>query len=168
MPAIRRAAAIWHSLDNLRASIPPIVEQYLRVVGVPGLFRFVPESSDADDGWTTLAPNGNGRYKRIALPDKGANLAGTSQTIYVTGGPWRVLPASSLTTNITITLGTTGAQEGDTLELTRLDVGAYTAAIANGGNSGGTLCTMPVSARAWGLFYFDGTDWLHRRSGLML
>jgi hypothetical protein len=168
MPALRRAAAIWPSLANLRASIPPIVEQYLHVIGVPGLFRFVPESSDTDDGWTVVAPSGNGRYVRVAEPDKGANLSGTSQTIYVTGGPWRVLPAASLTAGITITLGTTGAQEGDTIELTRLDATAYTVAIVNGGAGAGTLCTMPISSRAWGLFYFDGTNWLHRDSHLML
>jgi hypothetical protein len=145
------------------------VEHYLHVLGVPGLFRFYPDSTDTDDGWTVIAPSGNGRYKRVAFPDRGDDLdATTPQTIGVTGGPWRVIPATTLGADMTLTLDDAGASEGDTIELTRLDVGAYTVAIVNGGPGAGTLCTMPVSARAWGLFYFNGTNWTHRRSSLML
>jgi hypothetical protein len=169
MPAIRRAAAIWPTLALVRQSIPPVVEHYLHVLGLPGLFKFLPDSTDTDDGWTVIAPSGNGRYVRVASPDRGDDLdATTPQTIDVTEGPWRVIPAATLGANMTLTLDDAGASEGDTIEITRLDVEAYTVAIVNGGPGAGTLCAMPVSARAWALFYFDGTNWIHRRSGLML
>jgi hypothetical protein len=169
MPALRRAAAIWPAIATLRSSISPIVEQYLYVIGIPGLFKFYPDSIADDDGWTVIAPTGNGRYRRVAFPDRGDDLDDTTpQTIDVTGGPWRVIPAATLAANTTLNLDDAGAVEGDTLEITRLDVGAYTVAIVNGGPGAGTLCTMPVSARAWAMLYFNGTNWTHRRSCLML
>lgn len=169
--ALRRlAAAIRSSRANVRAELAPLIERYVLPLDYPELFKFATDSTDTDDGWTTLDPStGLGRYKRVAKPDKGANLAGTTpQTLLVSGGPWRVLPATTLSANLVLTLGTTGAQEGDRFELTRLDVGAYTVTVNNGGAGAGTLCVMPVSSRARLVAYFDGTNWIHRCSHLML
>jgi hypothetical protein len=53
------------------------------------------------------------------------------------------------------------------LRIVRLDVGAWTVAVVNGGTGAGTLITMPVSVRYWAEFYFDGTDWLLIGAGQM-
>jgi hypothetical protein len=89
----------------------------------------------------------------------GANLTDASVTIQITAGTWRALPASTLSANRTLTLGTTGAAAGDEIYIQREDAGAYTYAIVNGGAGAGTLVTMPVSLPGGAVLRFDGTNW---------
>lgn len=96
---------------------------------------------------------------------KGTNLTDASVTIQVTQGPWRALPAATLSANRSITLGTTGAFAGDKITITRLDVTAFTLAIVNGGVGAGTLITYPVSKLGSGIFQFDGTNWALKTLG---
>lgn len=146
---------------------PPFSGKYRFHIDKPGMFRWVPGDSSTDDDWTTLEPSGgtDGAWLLVGTKDKGADLTDASVTITVGQGAWRRLPAATLSSNRTVTLGTTNAREGYVLELTRLDVGAYTLAVVNGGSGAGTLLTMPVSSRYWARFYFDGTDWLLRAGG---
>lgn len=166
----RPAAAIRASVASVRGDIGPPIQRYVVPLDHPELFAWVAGSTDTDDGWTTIGASGGsaGRWKRVARPDQGDDLVDGAETVTVAGGPWRVLPVATLTASCTKILSATGAVEGDLLELTRHDVGAYTVAWTNGGSGGGTVATMPVSARSWLLVYFNGADWVHRRSGAML
>lgn len=98
---------------------------------------------------------------------KGADLTDAAATIVIGGGTWRVLPASTLSANRVLTLGTTGAVAGDKIEVTRLDTGAYTYAVANGGVGAGTLVTLAASKVASATFQFDGTNWALRTVGTL-
>jgi DNA-binding transcriptional regulator YdaS (Cro superfamily) len=89
----------------------------------------------------------------------GATLTDADATIQIGDGGRRVLPASTLSDNRTITLGTTNAVLGNVIEIARLDVEAFTLAIVNGGVGAGTLATFAVSAREYASFRFDGTNW---------
>jgi hypothetical protein len=170
MSDARRAITIVPTIAVIQSGTGPYVADYLCPLDRPVLYRWAAGDTTTDDSWTALEPSlgSAGRYLDVPELDKGSDLGDGNATIYVSGKRWRRLPAATLTGNSTLTLGTTGAREGHTIEVTRLDVGAYTYAIVNGGAGAGTLCTMPVSARAWAYFYFDGTNWLHRRSCLML
>ena len=164
------AAGIYPALAGLRNASPPLVQRFARVFGVPGMFYFVPGDQSQDDGFTVIVPTaGGGAWKLERIVDQGPNLtAAASQTIGVYGGLWQLLPAGlPLSANVTITLDPTGALKGDTKELTRFDVTSYTVAIVNGGPGAGTLTTFAGSAKSWGLFWFDGTNYLYRRGGVM-
>lgn len=98
--------------------------------------------------------------------DAGANLADADATITKAQGSWRKLPAATLSANRAVTLGTTGANPGDQITVTRLDLTAFTLAFINGGAGAGTLYTMPVSKLGWAKFQFDGTNWALREFGV--
>lgn len=110
--------------------------------------------------WENLAvKDPDGLIWPLLTGSMGAALTDADATITVAGGNRRVLSASTLTDNRTITLGTSGAANGDTIEIVRFDTGAYTVAVVNGGVGAGTLLTFAVSARLYAKFKFDGTDW---------
>lgn len=163
------AAGIWPTLGALRAARAPLVQRFARVVGFPRPLRFVPFDTTADDGWNAIRPNGGGgAWLFDPDDDRGTDLDGTSQTIGIAGGPWRVIPVAALAGgNAVYTLDPTGARRGHRLEVTRQDVSAHTATFLNGGPAAGTLSVMPVSSKAWGLWWFDGADWVQRRGGTM-
>lgn len=96
----------------------------------------------------------------------GANLGDADATIQIGAGTWRKLPASTLSANRNLTLGTTGAVAGDQITITRLDATANTFAIINGGAGAGTLFTMPASKVNFVVCQFDGTNWFLRQMGV--
>lgn len=96
---------------------------------------------------------------------KGADLGDADAPIDMTGGDWRVLPAATLSANRQLTLNTTKAVKGDQITVTRLDLGAFTYALVNGGPGAGTLVTLPVSKAGFALCEFDGTNWVLRQAG---
>lgn len=168
----RRSPTVYLTMDAIQSDRGPYEARFAVVLnGAPGIYRWVLGSTDAADSWSTLVPTAGGyggAFQLLGFPDKGANLAAGDATIQVGGKSWRVLPAGTLTGNATLTLGTTNARAGYRIRITREDVGAYTYAIANGGIGGGTLVTFPVSQRAYGIFYFDGTNWSREFAALML
>lgn len=94
----------------------------------------------------------------------GASLTdASSQTIQIAGGSWRKLP--TLSQNGTLTLGTTGAVDGDQIEITRTSVSAFTYTVVNGGAGAGTLYTMSAGVVDFAKFQFDGTNWSLRSFG---
>ncbi len=112
------------------------------------------------DTWENLAcKDPSDRVWPLLTGAMGAALTDASPTINIGDGGRRVLPASTLSANRTITLGTTSAVLGNVIEITRLDVGAFTVAVVNGGAGAGTLMTFAVSAREYASFRFDGTNW---------
>lgn len=164
------AAAIYPTLGAIRAARAPLVQHFAHVLGHPGLFRFVPLDTSVDDGWTVIVPSGGGgAWLLERVDDRGLDLVVSPAPVLVgvAGGRWRVLAAASLVANTAFTLDPTGAERGDTIEVTREDLTAYAATWANGGPASGTLSTMAGGAKAFALFWFDGTDWMQRRGGVM-
>jgi hypothetical protein len=167
----RLAATIRSTLAALRADQGPALERYAISLDRPRLFRWAVGSLLAHDAWTTIVPVGGGTagaWLEVREDDKGADVLQTDTVLAVGGKRWRRIAAGALSANLSLTLSTANAAAGDLLEVTRLDVGAYTAALVNGGPAAGTLVTLPVSARSRAVFFFDGTNWLLRASHLML
>ena len=161
----RFAPTVYLTRANLRSSPGPLVQKFaICVDGPPGVYRFALGSTDVDDDWTTIVPQGGaaGAWELMGFPDRGTNLTNASATLQPGDGSWSVLPAATLTANRTLTLGTTNAREGYTRTITRLDTTAYTYTIANGGVGGGTLTVFPRSVVGSAVFYFDGTNWTLR------
>lgn len=162
---------VFSTVAELRAVPGLMVAHYAFILATGRVYRWLPASPLTHDGRTVITSSvggSAGAWIAVRSPDEGEDLEDGNATITVGDGAWRTLPASTLTASATLTLSTTAATAGDTIEITRHDVGAYTYAIVNGGTGAGTLATMPVSARSHVTAYFDGANWLHRRSGLLL
>lgn len=153
--AVRATAAV------IAAGAGPASAAYAFALDLGRVFKWVVGAADTPDSVSTLGYSGGvvGAWRRVREPRLGADLVAGNQTIQVGGREVRTMPAATLAGNATVTLGTTNAAEGDRLRVVRLDVGAFTLAIANGGAGGGSLLTMPVSVRYWAEAEFDGTDW---------
>lgn len=89
----------------------------------------------------------------------GAALGNADATVQIGSGNVRVLPASTLTANRALTLGTTSAVSGDIIRIIRLDAEAFTYAVINGGVGAGTLFTFSSATKGDLEFRFDGTNW---------
>lgn len=120
----------------------------------------------ADEGVADTASRSDHVHADPMRAVKGSDLTDASPTITISQGRWRVLPAATLSTNRSITLGTSGAVAGDQIDLTRLDVSANTLAVVNGGAGAGTLITFAASKLGCGRFQFDGTNWALRSFGV--
>ena len=166
-----QAVRVYPSLASMRSAPGPAVPHYalpLDAAGAP--YRWAPSSAAVEDAWTIIVPTGGGfpgAWIRMREDSLGEPITGTA-TLTVGGRPRRRIAAAALSASATLTLSTTGAVAGDWIAVTRLDVGAFTVALVNGGPAAGTLATMPVSARAYTRAYFDGVDWLLDDSHLML
>jgi hypothetical protein len=141
--------------------------RYAVPIDRPRLYRWIPGDTSTPDHVKVLDHLGgiDGNWIESRCPDAGDDLTDDDVTIDVGGNEWRVLPASTLSDNRTVTLGTTNAAEGDVLEITRLDAEAFTLTVTNGGNAGGDLFVLPASERWCCRAYFDGTDWIVRSAG---
>jgi hypothetical protein len=146
-----QAAAVSEPVEAIRHSPREDSTITAPSLGVASYF------SDTFDNLACKDPSG--RVWPLLVGEMGAALTDASATIQIADGGRRVLPASTLSANRTITLGTTGAVNGNVIEIVRLDVGAFTLAIVNGGAGAGTLATMAVSAREYAKFKFDGSNW---------
>lgn len=153
----------------MAADVGPAIEEYNVPLDYPALYKWIVGNTATADSVAVIAHNGGtvGRWHLVRLPVKGADLGDASVTLTVGGNRWRRIPAATLGANRILTLGTANAAAGDMLTVTRLDTGAFTVAINNGGPAAGTLTTLPVSARWWAAFYFDGTNWLLHSAGQM-
>lgn len=156
-----RAATIRTSVSVIESDQGPRIAHYERPLDYAKLYQWIVDDASTADDVAVLSHTGGtaGRWHLVRIDDLGDDLTDADATIYVGGKFDRVLPASTLTVNRTLTLGTTNAAAGDKLTIVRRDVEAYTYQIDNGGAGGGTLCTMPVSTAYWATFRFDGTDW---------
>jgi hypothetical protein len=124
------------------------------------------QHTDGTAQWEVWSARQTADITAIAHPSEGAgsDLSDGDETINVAGGSWRLLPL--LTGNRTKTVGTTGAQKGDQITITRTSTAANTVAVVNGGAGGGTIWTMPASKAAWVRLQFDGTNWARRDWGM--
>lgn len=148
----------------------PELEHYNWPLDRNALYRFVVDNALTPDTIAVIGHTGGtvGNWLRIRENTRGTDLVDGAATIQVGGNYWRVLPAATLSGNSVLTLGTTNASSGDIITITRLDTGAFTYAVANGGAGAGTLVTFPVSVEAFGDFQFDGTNWSKMRAAQML
>lgn len=171
-PALPRAITVRASVADIRQRRGPQIPHYNMALDTGRVYRFVEASTLTDDGRTVIGTNGQGKAGRWLLirePIKGADLTDTAaQTIGVKDGNLFVLPAIPITQAIVVTLEDVNAEAGDIITLTRLDVAAFTVAVANGGPGGGTLVTFPSAGQAFGDFHFDGTNWEKMRAAVML
>lgn len=147
----------------------PDTERYSIPLDRPSLYIWRIKSPDTADGVRILGHTGGtaGQWEEVRFPDRGADLTDANVTLHVTDDVWRVMPVSTLGDNRAVTLSPTLAQEGDRIEVTRLDAEAFTLEIINGGTGAGTLLTMPASKRSFAKFYFDGVDWVLREAAQM-
>lgn len=168
MATFFRIFATPGTLSAIRA--PLTSERYAFVASLDALFSWSPLSNATADDVNVIAPTaaGTGRWVRVVANNAGTALADADASIAVADGRKRTIPAATLSASRTITLATTNALAGDIIEITRLDTTANTVAIVNGGPGAGTIATMPVSARSFIACRFDGANWNHLRSGLML
>ena len=166
-----QAIRVWQSTDAARSTLGPPVAHYALFLDLPGApYRWAPGSSAVEDEYTAIVPTGGGTagaWLRTREDDQGDAITGTD-TLTVGGKRWRRIAVGALSANATLTLSVENAVAGDWIEVTRLDVGAYTVAFVNAGPAAGTLVTFPVSSRAFARFYCNGTDWLVRDSHLMI
>jgi hypothetical protein len=172
-PAKRQSALVFTTVQQLRQEPAPLSsERYAVVLELGKVFAWNLYGSDDHNGITVIAPQsggaGTGRWIVTRCNDRGADLADASATITVSQGRTRVLPASTLTANRSLTLGTTRAEAGDEFYVIRNDATAFTFTLVNGGAGAGNVAVMPVSNRSWCLTRYDGTNWIHLGSGLSL
>jgi hypothetical protein len=109
-----------------------------------------------------LVTDGSAFLMSSGVKTKSADLTDANATVNVSDGSRFILPASTLSTGRTLTLGTSGSpMNGETVTIERYDATANTYAVANGGPAGGTIFTFPVSVKRTANFYFDGTNWVY-------
>ena len=165
----RRALTVRASVANMRSSPGPVEAEYALPLDLPAAFRFVVGSTLVDDGRAVIGcSDSSGAWLRVYDADKGADITAADTALSVGDGAWRTIPVGALVLDLPLTLSTTNARPGATIEVTRLDVGSAVVPISNGGIAGGTLVTLPHTARSFALFYFNGINWELRRSGLLL
>lgn len=172
-PSKRQSALVFTTVQQLRQEPAPLSsERYAIVLELGRVFAWNLYGTDAHNGITVIAPQsggaGTGTWEVARSDDRGSDLTDASATITVAQGRTRVLLASTLTANRSLTLSTTGAEDGDEIYVVRNDATAFTLTLINGGAGAGNVAVMPVSSRAWCLARFDGTNWIHLGSGISL
>ena len=96
----------------------------------------------------------------------GTALTDTATTTVQRVGPrTSFLLAGTMSQNETVTLGTTGAVEGDYIRIIRTSTSAFTCAVVNGGAGAGTLHTQVASKVNFTDARFNGTNWLFQAGG---
>lgn len=115
--------------------------------------------------------NSNGSVEGAALTGASTNVSlnGTGATVGFTGSDSGNHYTCSSATPTTVTLLVGGGElPGDTMRITKANLGANVLAIVNGGPGAGTLGTIPTLARGSVLARFNGTNWVFVEGGSML
>lgn len=172
-PFPRQKATVYLTAADLANDPGPLTTvRYAIVLALgPEVFRWVYGDVSTADDISIIEPatgGGLGRWIRTRAALRGEDLATGNQTIAIAGNRWRVIPAATILGNSIITIDDAGAVEGDEILITRNGTEAFTVTIANGGAGGGNIVVMPSGVRSWALSAFDGTDWIHKASGLSL
>ena len=172
-PDPRQKATVYLTAADLANDPGPLTTvRYAFVLELgPEVWRWAyGDVSTADDVNIIESANGGGlgRWIRARATLRGADLTTGNQTITVAGNRWRVIPAATIAGASVITIDDAGAVEGDEILVTRNGVEAFTVTLVNGGAGAGNLVVMPAGFRSWALSGFDGTNWVHKASGLSL
>lgn len=170
MPDPIYAPTVYTSAATLASRPAPLTStRYAYVASLDRTFQWSSASAAVADNIKVITTtSGTGRWLAIGSIHRGADLTNADVTIQVSGDECRVLPAATLTASHSCTLGVTQAVAGYVVTITRLGTTANVYTILNGGPAAGTLATFPISQRAFLDAYFDGTNWIARRSALML
>ena len=155
-----RAPVFRPTIAVLEASSGNSKPHYAIPLDFPLTYKWVPGSTTADDNVTSLSHQGGtvGRWILIRVDIKGDDLTDAAENIGV-GGKFKRVQSATLTASRIKTLVTTNAEAGDIIRILRLDSGAFTMVIVNGGSGGGTLFTLPAGEQWFADSYFNGTDW---------
>lgn len=169
----RQKATVYLTAEDLANDPgPQTTVRYAVVLELgPEPFRWVYDDVTDADNINVIETNGTGgpgRWHRTRAVARGDDLVDGNQTIDVSGNRWRVIPAATITGNSTVTIDDAGAVEGDEIFITRNGTEAFTVTIANGGAGGGNIAVCPAGSRAWVIAAFDGTNFVHKASGLSL
>lgn len=97
-------------------------------------------------------------WRRLRPGTWGDFLGDAAVTITVAQGTRRAIKAATLTTARIVTLGTSGALKGHSLELC-VPTQGFNLGFTNGGGGGGTDTITASSAFVRLLYVFDGTNW---------
>lgn len=172
---LQRATTVATTPDALRSVPGPALPRYVWVLSLRALFRWVVGSAAEDDGFTVLVPTTGGFQGAWLLcrpsptPSGAPVLLGDADAqVSVGQGFWFQLPAATLTAPHTVTLETTNAALGDEVELSRFDTTANALTWANGGPAGGTIVVLSGGTQSFAVAYFDGSNFVLRRSARML
>lgn len=170
-PALPRAITVRASVSDMQSRRGPQVTAYNFPEDRGRVFKWtLGPAVLTQDGVTVIDSNGQGSTGQWILmrePVDGADIPDVAATtITVSEDFYRRLPTVGQAT--VITLGTTNAQRGDIITITRTDSSAFTVAVVNGGPGAGTLVTFLSGLEAFGDFYFDGTNWEKMRAATML
>jgi hypothetical protein len=174
MPSPRIPAEIVDTVATLKGRSGFITEHFVAVRDTGLTYRWEPNSTVTTNDREVIGHTGGvaGRFLPIGPfagnAPEGAALVDGGETISVYQGFRRTLPLSTLTGTSVGTLGTVGAEKWAEVHILRLDAEAFTYAIANGGAGSGTLVTFASATPSWGVFYFDGTNWLVRATGVLI
>lgn len=145
----------------------PQIEHYNTPLDSPVVYRWVVNDVSTADALNIIGHAGGseGRWIRQREDIAGAALTDADVNIAIAGNRFRTLPAATLSSSRVGTLVTTGAVAGDIITITRLDTGAFTYTLANGGAGGGNVLVLPISEAWFADVYFDGTNWIAMRAG---
>jgi hypothetical protein len=109
------------------------------------------EGADLTGASTNVSLNGTGATAGFTGSDSGNHYTCRSGT----------------PTSVTLLVGG-GELAGDTLRITKANLGANVLAVINGGPGAGTIGTIPTNARGSVLARFNGTNWIFVDGGSML
>ncbi len=139
----------------------------------PSAASFVANGGTRAAGTTVLVDGG---YSGAEL--KGAALTAAATTVTLNGvgadathdlenSGNSYSTSNGVPTTVTIETGG-GEKVGDTMLITKQDLGANVLEVVNGGPGAGTIGTIPTNARGFVLARFDGVDWTFAAGGSML
>jgi hypothetical protein len=130
--------------------------------GTAPVMGWLVEVVSSTQGYVVIDPLLNAIFASIAGAggaQSAVALSNADATVQLAGGDWYDLPASTLTADHTLTLGTTGAVAGSTMRVTRYDLTSYHYTIVDGGSGTPTLCVLPAGriSDVWAVY--NGTNW---------
>lgn len=125
-----------------------------------------------DAGTTVLVYGGY-----LGSPVEGAALTGAATNVSLNGTGASVgfqgansgnhyTTSNGTPTSVTLLTGG-GELAGDTMRITKTDLGANALAVINGGGGGGTIGTIPANNRGSVLARFNGTNWIFVDGGAL-
>lgn len=137
----------------------------------PSWISFLENGGTRAVGTTVLVEGGynGGAVEGAALTGASTNVSlnGTGATAGYTGENSGNHYTTSNGTPTTVTLKTGGGEKpGDTMLITKTDIGANVVAVKN--NAGAQIASIPTLAKGFVLARFNGTDWVFVAGGSML
>jgi hypothetical protein len=103
----------------------------------------------------------SGRWKRVDLRQQITANVGDADSAITLRGTSKLLYATTLTANRTVSLPTVNLYKGFTARVVRTDTGAFTLAV-------GSVCTIPSGGKYWVEITYNGASWIQTAGGPLL